>query len=372
MNMRETLVAASGAARICANDALELFGSASLPELAWAARRHCSTKHPRLLKTYVIDRNINYTNVCVSGCAFCAFYRPPGDPEAYVLTDDEILRKIQEAVDLGATQILMQGGLHPDLAIEYFESLFRKIKQRFAVQMHSLSAPEIVHIARISGLTIRDALARLRDAGLDSLPGGGAEMLVDSIRSRVSPRKCTADEWLEVMRAAAGIGMRATATMLFGMGESYSDRISHLEKIRNLQDETRVFTAFIPWTYQPGNTVLGGSAAGGHDYLRTLAVCRLFLDNVANIQASWVTQGKAIAELALNFGANDVGSTMIEENVVAAAGVSHKMTEAALIDLIHKAGYDAARRSTLYDLIQLHPVDGKALIKKAPDRSGAE
>ena len=357
MNAPEVLQAASQAARISANDALALFESAELPELAWAARRHCDTKHSRLLKTYVIDRNINYTNVCVSGCAFCAFYRPPGDPQGYVLADDEILEKIQEAVDLGATQILMQGGLHPDLEIDYFESLLRKIKGRFDVQMHSLSAPEIVHIAHNSGLDVRDTLTRLRDAGLDSLPGGGAEMLVDGIRSRVSPNKCTAAEWLQVMRIAAEIGMRATATMLFGMGESYSDRVSHLEKIRQLQDEAGVFTAFIPWTYQPGNTALGGSPVGGHDYLRTLAISRLFLDNVNNIQASWVTQGEAIAQLALDFGANDVGSTMIEENVVAAAGVSHTMSEAELVDLIHSAGYDAARRSTLYDLIELHPRD---------------
>lgn len=341
--------------RIRPSDALKMLESASLPELAWAADKVCTTKHPEPIKTYVIDRNINYTNICTSGCRFCAFYCPPGDPQGYVLTNEQIMDKIAEAVELGATQILMQGGLHPDLRIGYFERLLREIKARFDVQVHCLSAPEIVHIAEISDMTPQECLRRLRDAGLDSLPGGGAEILVDSVRSRVSPHKCTADQWLDVMRAASQLGMRATATMLFGMGETLADRIEHLDKIRGLQDETGVFTAFIPWTFQPGNTALGGITAGGHDYLRTLAVSRIYLDNIDNIQASWVTQGEAIAQLALRFGANDIGSTMIEENVVAAAGVSHRMSEAALIELIHRAGFDAAQRTTLYDQITVHP-----------------
>lgn len=290
----------------------------------------------------------------MSGCSFCAFYRRPGDLEGYVLTDDEILSKIQEAVELGATQILMQGGLHPDLGIEYFEGLLRRIKSQFSVQMHSLSAPEVVHIAELSGLSVQDALARLHDSGLDSLPGGGAEMLADEFRPLVSPKKCSVDQWLGVMRAASEIGMRATATMVFGMGESVKDRVTHLEKIRQLQDETGVFTAFICWSYQPGNTELGGEPVGGHDYLRTLAISRVYLDNFDNVQASWVTQGEAIAQLALGFGANDIGSTMIEENVVAAAGVSYRMNEQELVDLIHRAGYDAAQRSTLYDVLKTH------------------
>lgn len=354
MSVSEILASLRDGKRIDSVEALELFTSATLPELAWAADSVCNAMHPSKLKTYVIDRNINYTNICTSGCGFCAFYREPDHEQGYVLTNDQIMDKIREAVELGATQILMQGGLHPDLEIEYFESLFCDIKQRFAIQLHSLSAPEIAHIADISDLRIRETLERLHDAGLDSLPGGGAEILVDKVRMRVSPKKCSADVWLDVMRCAADIGMRATATMVFGMSESLVERIAHMQRIRDLQDETSVFTAFIPWTYQPGNTALGGRTAGGHDYLRTLAISRLFLDNIANIQASWVTQGKAIAQLSLRFGANDIGSTMIEENVVAATGVSHSLEESDLISLIHNAGFDAAQRSTQYDVLKAH------------------
>jgi len=352
MSVRDILLAASTGTRITSDNAVTLLQNAQLPELAWAADAACALKHPENIRTYVIDRNINYTNICISGCRFCAFYRKPGDTGCYVLSNEQILKKIAEAVDMGATQILMQGGLHPDLDIAYFEKLLSEIKQMFNVQVHSLSAPEIVHISRVSGLNIRETLRKLHKAGLDSLPGGGAEMLVEGVRSRVSPHKCGVNEWLDVMRLASELGMRATATMVFGMGESIADRVSHMEKIRKLQGETGVFTAFIPWTFQPGNTDLGGEAAGGHDYLRTLAVSRLYLDNIENIQASWVTQGSAIAQLSLRFGANDIGSTMIEENVVAAAGVSHRMSENDLIRMIHNAGYDAAQRTTLYEPIR--------------------
>ena len=364
MSVYDVLQAACDGHRIGTNDALILLEHASLPELAWAADGICRAKHPEPIRTYVIDRNINYTNICVSGCRFCAFYRNPGDPEGYVLTTEQILDKIAEAVELGATQILMQGGLHPELGIDYYEALLTAIKARFAVQVHCLSAPEIAHVARLSGITVRKTLSRLRAAGLDSLPGGGAEILVDSIRARVSPRKCSTNEWLDVMRTAAELGMRATATMVFGMGETLADRVEHLDRIRSLQDETGVFTAFIPWTFQPGNTEMGGHAAGGHDYLRTLAVSRLYLDKIDNVQASWVTQGAAIAQLALRFGANDIGSTMIEENVVAAATPCSgqicnltRMSESALIGLIHEAGFDAAQRTTLYELMRLHKRD---------------
>lgn len=355
MRICSVLTAASEGARIDPADALQIFLHAPLPDLGWAADRVCTRKHPGNVRSYVIDRNINYTNFCVSGCRFCAFYRSPEDRDGYLLSVEEIVRKVDEAVSLGATQILLQGGLNPDLRIEYFESLFSAIKQRYDVQLHSLSAPEIVHIARVSGLGIRQTIQRLKDAGLDSLPGGGAEILVDSVRSRVSPRKCSADEWVEVIRQAADIGLQATATMVFGLGESIADRIEHLGRIRALQDETGVFTAFIPWSYQPGNTELGGRAAGAHDYLRTLAISRLFLDNVRNLQVSWVTQGPRVAQLALRFGANDAGSTMIEENVVAAAGVTHRMSERELIAMIHAAGFDAAQRTTLYDVVRTHP-----------------
>ncbi len=354
MSISRLLQAASEGQRIMPDEAIALLEHASLPELGWAANTVCESRHPGDVRTYVIDRNINYTNICISGCAFCAFYRPPGHPEGYILSDETVLEKIREAKLLGATQILMQGGLHPNLKIDYFEALFRKIKSAFNnIQLHSLSAPEIVHIARISSLTIRETLCRLRNAGLDSLPGGGAEILVDEVRKHVSPRKCSVSEWLEVMLQAASVGMRATATMVFGMGESISDRVTHLTRIRDLQDETGVFTAFIPWTYQPGNTTLGGSTVGGHDYLRTLALSRLFLDNIDNIQASWVTQGKAIAQLALRFGANDIGSTMIEENVVAATGTRHQTNESELIELIRNAGYMAAQRTTLYEIVKV-------------------
>jgi len=356
MSVDAILSRAIDGCRVTGDEAVELIESASLPVLAWAANAICSAKHPEGYRTYAIDRNINYTNICASGCRFCAFYRAPGDPDGYVLSTDQILRKIDEAASQGATHILMQGGLHPDLRIEWFESLFGEIKSAFPeIGLHSLSAPEIAHISRVSGRTVRTTLERLIKAGLCSLPGGGAEILVDSVRSRVSPRKCATEEWLEVMRTAAELGLRATATMLIGLGESACDRVEHLQRLRALQDETNVFTAFIPWTFQPGNTDLGGHRVGAHEYLKTLAVSRTFLDNIDNIQASWVTQGRAIAQLALRFGANDVGSTMIEENVVAATGVSLAMSEHDLITLLHEAGFDAVQRDSAYRIVRTHP-----------------
>lgn len=362
MRIDDVLSNAAAGRRISTEDALNLFENVDLPSLAWAAGTACDRLHPGRVRTYVIDRNINYTNICLSSCAFCAFYRPPGSPEGYVLSTEQVLEKVAEAVELGATQIMLQGGLNPDLGLHYFENLFRSIKSAYPVWLHSLSAPEIVHLARVSGLSPADVLRRLSDAGLDSLPGGGAEILCDAVRSRVSPRKCSVSEWADVMRTAGSIGMRATATMVFGMGESLEDRCAHLRLVRDLQDETGVFTAFIPWTFQPGNTALGGRAVGAHDYLRTLAVSRLFLDNVANIQASWVTQGGAIAQLALRFGANDIGSTMIEENVVAAAGVSHSMSESELVRLIQDAGFAAAQRDTMYNIVKVWPAKSEQVV----------
>jgi cyclic dehypoxanthinyl futalosine synthase len=342
--------------RLTAEQATLLFTSATLPDLGSAADEICTRIHAKPIRTYVIDRNINYTNVCVSGCEFCAFYKAPDSPDGYVLSESEALAKVEEAVDLGATQILMQGGLNPALKMDYYESLLTAIKSAFpTVQIHSFSAPEIAYIASICGLSTIETLSRLRAAGLDSLPGGGAEILVDSVRAQVSPGKCSAAEWLRIMEEAAESGLRATATMMFGHVESFADRVAHLEAIRDLQERTGVFTAFIPWTYQPGNTALGGSASGGHDYLRTLAISRLFLDNVENVQASWVTQGDRMAQVALRFGANDIGSTMIEENVVAAAGVRFMLSEQDLIGLIHAAGFDAAQRDTMYREIKRIP-----------------
>lgn len=348
----EILHKAAIGGRITADEALELFTRASLTDLGLAAGTVCDRLHMEPVRTYVIDRNINYTNVCVSGCKFCAFYRPPGHPEGYVLSTDEVLEKISEAVDLGATQILMQGGLHPELKIDFYEELLRAIKTAFQIQMHSLSAPEIVHIAGVSGLDVKTTLERLKNAGLDSLPGGGAEILVDRVRGEVSSGKCSAAKWLRVMEIAGELGMKATATMVFGHVETLEERVEHLLAIRELQDRTQVYTAFIPWSYQPGNTELGGYTAGGHDYLRTLAISRLVLDSVPNIQASWVTQGDAIAQIALRFGANDIGSTMIEENVVAAAGIRFRLSEERLIELIRGAGFAAAQRDTLYNILR--------------------
>lgn len=352
ISTRDILNNAIEGARISDEEAVQLFESVQLLELGLAADAVCRRLHPQPIKTYVVDRNINYSNICISKCKFCAFYQDAGSPEAYLLTDEEIHRKVEEAAELGATQILMQGGLHPDLDISYYERLVRGIKERFDVHLHSFSPPEIVHISRISGLAVEDVLSRLKAAGLDSVPGGGAEILTDTCRQSLSPAKCTTGEWLQVMETAHGLGMPTTATMMFGHTESFADRVEHLAKIRELQDRTGGFTAFIPWTFQPANTELGGHAVGGYDYLRTLAISRLFLDNFPNIQASWVTQGDKIGQIALHFGANDLGSTMIEENVVAAAGISFRMSEEELRRTIKDAGFIARRRDTYYRLLE--------------------
>ncbi len=341
--------------RLTPSDGLKLLETASLPELAWMADE--VQRLGKGVRTYTIDRNINYTNICVSGCKFCAFFKKPGDAGGYELSVDEILRRVAEAVELGASQIMLQGGLNPDLDISWFEDLFRAIKSHHNIWLHSLSAPEIVFLAEQSGLSYREVLERLKAVGLDSLPGGGAEILTDRVRGRVSPGKCSAGQWLQVMREAASLGMRATATMLIGLGESLEDRIAHLEAVRQLQDETLrqaqdgVFTAFIPWTFQPGNTALGGLPTGAHDYLKTLALSRLYLDNIPHIQASWVTQGRAIATLSLRCGADDIGSVMIEENVVAAAGVNYRLSEEELKAAIEDAGFVPVRRDTLYGVV---------------------
>jgi cyclic dehypoxanthinyl futalosine synthase len=334
-------------------EALELLRSRDL--LGVGARAHEVRERlvPGPLATYIIDRNINYTNVCVSGCRFCAFHCEPGDPESYVLSHDEVFRKIQETIDLGGTAIMMQGGLHPDLEITWYEDLFRSIKERFDVTIHSLSAPEIVHIATVSDLSTAEVLRRLKDAGLDSLPGGGAEILVDRVREQVAPNKASTREWLAVMREAHELGIPGTATMMFGSVESLEDRVAHLRAIRDLQDETGGFRAFIPWSFQSGRTALEGStqAATGVDYLMTLAVSRLYLDNVLHIQASWVTQGLKIGQVALRFGADDLGSTMIEENVVSATGLTVQANQDDLVRAIKEAGFTPAQRRTDYSLV---------------------
>ena len=339
--------------RMTDGEALELLRSRDL--LGVGARAHEVRERlvPGPLATYIIDRNINYTNVCISGCRFCAFHCKPGDAGAYVLSREEIHDKIRETLDLGGTAIMMQGGLHPDLDIAYFEGLFRSIKERFDITIHSLSAPEIVHIARVSDLPVSEVLRRLKAAGLDSLPGGGAEILVDRIREQVAPGKANTREWLGVMREAHRQGIPGTATMMFGSVESLEDRIEHLRAIRDLQDETGGFRAFIPWSFQSGRTALEGSTqqATGVDYLMTLAVSRLYLDNVPHIQASWVTQGLKLGQVALRFGADDLGSTMIEENVVSATGLTVRANQDDLVRAIQDAGFLPAQRRTDYTLV---------------------
>ncbi len=308
--------------------------------------------HPERVVTYIIDRNINYTNFCTEYCTFCAFYRPMGSPEGYIQPLDSIYEKIDETLALGGTGVLMQGGLNPNLKIDYYENLLSSIKRRYPqLHLHCFSAPEILNMAEVSGLTLRDTIQRLIDAGLDSIPGGGAEILDDEVRRRIARLKCVTEEWLGVHRTAHQLGLRTTATMMFGCGETLEHRVNHLEHIRRLQEETGGFTAFIPWIFQREHTALGSSIkeeATAVDYLKTLAVSRLYLDNILNIQASWLTPGQKICQIALCFGGNDVGSILIEENVVRAAGCTNTTNEAELRRLIADAGFRPVRRDTLY------------------------
>jgi cyclic dehypoxanthinyl futalosine synthase len=305
------------------------------------------------LVTFVIDRNINYTNICTSKCKFCAFYREPGAKDAYVLSIEDIVEKVDEAVKLGATQILLQGGLNPDIPIEHYEKMLKEVKNRFNVQMHAFSPPEIVHLSKIYGATIKETISRLHDAGLDSIPGGGAEILDDRVRNSVSPKKIGWKKWQEVMLAAHSLGIPTTATMVFGHEETTQERIKHIIRIRDMQKRYHGFTAFIPWSFQSENTELKG-ASTGLDYLKIVAVSRILLSgHIRNIQASWVTQGIDVAQIALDFGANDLGGTMIEENVVRAAGVPfHSKTIGDFIHAVRKLGRPVAKRDTLYNIIE--------------------
>ncbi len=305
------------------------------------------------LVTFVVDRNINYTNVCSSKCKFCAFYREAGAKDAYVLSIEEIISKVDEAVRLGATQILLQGGLNPLLSIEYYEEMLRQVKSRFNVQMHAFSPPEIVHISKLYGTGIKETISRLHDAGLDSIPGGGAEILDDRVRSYVSPNKIGWEKWQEVMLAAHSLGIPTTATMVFGHSETLEERIKHIIRIRDMQEKHGGFTAFIPWSFQAENTQLSGSSTG-IDYLKMVAVSRILLNgHIRNIQASWVTQGLSMAQVALNYGANDLGGTMIEENVVRAAGVPfHSKSIEEFVHVAKKLGRPVAKRDTLYNILE--------------------
>ncbi|MCP4109239.1 MAG: dehypoxanthine futalosine cyclase [Desulfobacteraceae bacterium] len=337
--------------RVDSKEAITLFHEADLLILGDIANKIRLMLHPEPFVTFVADRNINYTNVCVSGCLFCAFFRSPEHEDAYVISKESLKKKIEETTALGGTQILLQGGMHPHLGLDYYLDLLSYIKNNFSIHIHGFSPPEIVYIADKSGLSIHDTLKKLMDAGLGSIPGGGAEILVNEIREKLSPNKCNADEWLEVMRTAHNIGLKTTATMMFGHIEKPAHIIDHLMKIRRLQDETGGFTAFIPWTFQPKNTCVDVTPATSAEYLRTLALSRIVLDNVPNIQASWVTQGDKIAQVALAFGANDLGSTMIEENVVAAAGVNFRLPKQEMVRLIQNAGYKAVQRDCFYNKI---------------------
>jgi len=331
--------------------AADLFRSDDLVGIGMEADRIRRQIHPEGVVSYIIDRNINYTNFCTEYCSFCAFYRPMGHSEGYVLPGETIFEKIRETVQLGGTGILMQGGLHPHLKIEWYEELLRSIKQRFNIWCHCFSAPEIVNIAEVSGLSLRDTIARLRDAGLDSIPGGGAEILDQDVRHRISRLKCSVQEWIDVHRTAHSLGMRTTATMMFGTGETIEQRLNHLEIVRHIQEDTGGFTAFIPWFFQREYTSLGRfvkEEATAVEYLKMLALSRIYLDNIRNIQASWVTPGLKVCQLALRFGGNDVGSIMIEENVVSAAGTHHCATEEELRRLIRGAGFVPKQRDTLY------------------------
>ena len=343
----------SSADRIDRASALDLLLNADLLTLGKIAGKIRCELHPDSLVTFVVDRNVNYTNICDSKCSFCAFYRNKDADDAYILTSNQIYQKIAELVDQGGTQLLMQGGLNPDLKIVFFEELFSEIKKRFpTIQNHSLSPAEVICIAKNSSLTVEEALILLKKAGLDSIPGGGAEILVDEVRNNISPKKIGWKQWGDVMLSAAHLGMPTTATMMFGSSEKPDDIVEHLFRIREIQDQGGSFTAFIPWTYQPGNTELGGTTATGVEYLKVLALSRIVLDNIPNIQASWVTQGSKMASVALFFGANDLGGTMLEENVVAAAGCSFCMSQQEMINLIHGAGFRAAQRTTTYSIIR--------------------
>jgi len=331
--------------------ATDLFASDDLLGIGMEANQLRKKKNDPRVVTYQIDRNINYTNFCTEYCSFCAFYRPLGSKDGYVLTYEDILQKVEETIALGGTGILMQGGLHPDLRIEYYENLLRSIKNSFPqMHLHCFSAPEILCIAEVSGLSVRDTISRLRDAGLDSIPGGGAEILDDEIRARISRLKCTADDWEDMHRTAHALGVRTTATMMFGCGEEIRHRVNHLERVRRIQQDTGGFTAFIPWIFAPDNTPLGKKVpeATAADYLKTLAISRLYLDNIDHIQSSWLTPGIKICQVGLQFGADDVGSILIEENVVFAAGVRNRTNESELRRIIFDAGFIPAQRDTLY------------------------
>jgi cyclic dehypoxanthinyl futalosine synthase len=356
--LREILDKAIEGERITDDEAIQLLRSRDLVAVGRAANEIRNRLHDPERVTFIIDRNLNYTNVCVTDCDFCAFYRTPKDRrEGYVLPRPVIFKKIEETLALGGTALLMQGGHHPDLDVTWYEDLFRAIKARYPIHLHALSPPEVQHIARRSRLTIPETLSRLRDAGLDSLPGGGAEILVDRVRRIIAPKKTKTAEWLGVMREAHRLGMSTTATMMYGHVETLEERVEHMRRIRDLQDEHHGFRAFISWTFQPEHTRLAAqvqTTPTSFDYLLTQAVSRLYLDNVDHIQSSWVTQGLKIGQVALHFGADDLGSVMIEENVVSAAGTTYRASSEDFCRLIRAAGKRPVQRDTLYRRVRAY------------------
>lgn len=357
-SIRKILDKATAGERLTFAEGVELIERChDLPALGRAADAVCRRLHPEPYRTYNIDRNINYTNICAAVCDFCAFYRKSGDADAYVLPREELYRKFEETIALGGDQVLMQGGMHPSLKLEWYEELLRDLRSRYPqINLHAFSPPEIWHFHKINKLPLREVLERLKAAGLGSIPGGGGEILVDRVRKALTKNKCLTDEWLAVMETWHNLGGRSSATMMFGHIETFAERIETLERYRQLQDRTGGFTAFICWTFQPGHKMANHPAAGGYEYLRTQAIARLYLDNIANIQSSWVTQGGKIGQIALLFGANDMGSLMIEENVVASAGTVHYLTLEQIKRSIRELGFEPRQRNVFYQLIDQPPV----------------
>jgi cyclic dehypoxanthinyl futalosine synthase len=357
VTVSEILERAHAGERITDADAVSLLESKDLVAVGRTAHELRGRRTDPDQVTFIIDRNLNYTNVCVTDCDFCAFYRRPGDrAEGYLLPKPVIFKKIEETLAIGGTGVLMQGGHHPDLGVDYYEDLFRSIKSRYQIHLHALSPPEIEHIARRSRLTVWDTLSRLRDAGLDSIPGGGGEVLVDRVRKIIAPKKTTTKAWLDVMRHAHRLGMSTTATMMYGHVETLAERVEHMRRIRDLQDETHGFRAFISWTFQPEGTRLAPKVSHfptSFEYLLTQAVSRIYLDNVDHIQSSWVTQGMKVGQVALEFGADDLGSIMIEENVVSAAGTTHRASTDDFVRTIRALGKIPVQRDTLYRQVKV-------------------
>jgi cyclic dehypoxanthinyl futalosine synthase len=350
-SLAELLDRAASGGRLEFDEGVRLYNEADIHELGAAAHARRMAMHPRDVVSYVIDTTINYTNVCNVHCSFCAFFRPEQHKEGYTMSHDTVLERVKYAVDRGATQIMIQGGVNPELRLEWFETLFERVRREYpGVDLHSLSVSEIVGLAYVEGMPTRDVLARLKAAGMKSLPGAGAEILVERVRKRISARKVRPEEWLGVMREAQSLGMPTTATMMFGSIETATERIEHLHVLRELQDETGGFTAFIPWYYVPFKTPLRGKEATGLEYLRVLAISRLYLDNFAHLQASWLTPGLKLGQLALFYGCDDMGGTIIEEQVVHDAGSTNEATRRDLEELILAAGFKPVIRDTYWNL----------------------